>query len=111
MRLCCEPMVLPALYAVISRNVVTLPLTQFVSDFAAALKAVDATKPEGSSRKRTYRPGVGPLGEDQAVSRALTILKGIKHGGYADAAPRSYPRTGQECDLVIPGERSEEHTS
>ena len=82
----------------------TLPLTQFVSDFATALKAVDATKPEGSSRKRTYRPGVGPLREDQAISRAVTILKGNQHGAYANAGPQSYPQTGQECDLVIPGE-------
>lgn len=81
-----------------------LPLRQFVSDLASALKAVDATKPQGSSRKRTYRPGVGPLGEDEAVSRALTILRDDQNGPYGDAGPRSYPRTGQECDLVIPGE-------
>jgi hypothetical protein len=82
----------------------TLPLSQFVSEFASALKAVDATKPQGSSRTRTYRPGVGPLREDDAVSRALAVLRGDPGAVYLNAGPRSYPRTGQECDLVIPGE-------
>jgi hypothetical protein len=75
-----------------------------VAEFAAALKAVDALAPQGSSRIRTYKPGIGPLKEVDAVSMALTHLRETKGAPYAEAGSRSYPGSGQECDLVIPGE-------
>lgn len=79
----------------------TLRLSDIVDDFAAALKAVDEAHPRGSSRNRTYRPGVGPLTEADAVKRALQYLKTSRHS-YQLASPSSYPGSRQRCDLVIP---------
>lgn len=52
----------------------TLALSKVASDFALAFKAVDATRPQGASRNRTYRPGVGPLTEPDAIGRAVRLL-------------------------------------
>ena len=84
---------------------VTLPLGDIVSDFADAFKAVDETRPQGASRTRTYRPGVGPLTEADAVNRALQYLNESTRSTYhVDASPKRYPSSRQQCDLVIPGE-------
>jgi hypothetical protein len=84
---------------------VTLSLSEVVSDFADAFKAVDETRPQGSSRTRTYRPGIGPLTEADAVNRALQHLKvGTRSSYYLDASPKRYPSSRQQCDLVIPNE-------
>jgi hypothetical protein len=80
-------------------------LDEIVSDFADAFKAVDEMRPQGSSRTRTYRPGIGPLTEADAVNRALQHLKeGTRSSYYQDASPRRYPNSRQQCDLVIPEE-------
>jgi hypothetical protein len=80
-------------------------LGDIVSDFADAFKAVDETRPQGSSRKRTYKPGIGPLTEAEAVDRALQYLKeSTRSTHYDDASPKRYPNSRQQCDLVIPGE-------
>jgi hypothetical protein len=82
-----------------------LSLGQVVNDFAEAFKAVDARRPQGASRTRTYKPGIGPLTEADAVSRALRHLQeGQQRSNYRDAAPKQYPSTRQQCDLVIPNE-------
>jgi len=82
-----------------------MSLNDMVSDFADAFKAVDDTHPQGSSRTRTYRPGIGPLTEADAVNRALQHLKeGTRSTYYVDASPKRYPNSRQQCDLVIPGE-------
>lgn len=82
-----------------------LPLNVVVADFAAAFKAVDETRPQGSSRSRTYRPGIGPLAEAEAIQRALEKLRtDIQPRRYEKAVPRTYPGSRQKCDLVIPGE-------
>jgi hypothetical protein len=84
---------------------VTPSLGDIVSDFADAFKAVDETRPQGASRTRTYRPGIGPLTEADAVNRALQHLKeGTRYSYYVDASPKRYPNSRQLCDLVIPGE-------
>jgi hypothetical protein len=84
---------------------VALSLDDTVSDFADAFKAVDETRPQGASRTRTYRPGIGPLTEADAVNRALEHLKeGTRSSYYLDASPKRYPSSRQQCDLVIPGE-------
>lgn len=81
-----------------------LSLPDIVKDFAAAFKAVDQEHPQGSSKARTYRPGVGPLTEAEAVRKALKHLKGaIRPGAYKSAGPRPYPNSRQKCDVVIPG--------
>ncbi len=82
-----------------------LSVGDFVNDFAVALKAVDKTGPQGASRTRTYRPGVGPLTEDDAINRALLFLKTeIRPAIYSSASSRPYPNSRQKCDLVIPNE-------
>ena len=83
----------------------SLSLGEVVSDFADAFKAVDETRPQGASRTRTYRPGIGPLTEADAVDRALQHLKGsMRPSYYIDSSPKRYPNSRQQCDLVIPGE-------
>jgi hypothetical protein len=84
---------------------VTPSLGDIVGDFAEAFKAVDETRPQGASRTRTYRPGIGPLTVADAVNRALQHLKeGTRSTYYVDASPKRYPNSRQQCDLVIPGE-------
>lgn len=75
-----------------------------VTDFAAAFKAVDASAPVGKSRTRIYRPGIGPLGEEAAIDRALQFLKSDKPARYANAGPKRYPGLTVQCDVVIPNE-------
>ena len=83
----------------------THSLGDIVSDFADAFKAVDETRPQGASRTRTYRPGIGPLTEAEAVNRVLLHLKESKPSSYyRDASPTRYPNSRQQCDLVIPTE-------
>jgi hypothetical protein len=84
---------------------VTASLGDIVSDFADAFKAVDETRPQGASRTRTYKPGIGPLTEADAVNRALQSLKeGTRASYYRDASPKRYPNSRQQCDLIIPEE-------
>lgn len=78
-------------------------LQQIVDDFARALKAVDDTAPKGRSKTREYCAGVGPLTENDAVARATAWLKETKSLSYAGAGPKTYPRSRQVCDLVLPG--------
>jgi len=80
-----------------------LSLSQVVDDFAEAFEAVDATQPQGSSRTRTYRPGIGPLTELEALNRSLRQLQvDMQRTDYENASPERYPNSRQECDLVIP---------
>jgi hypothetical protein len=81
-----------------------LTLGAVVDDFAAAFKAVDSSAPQGSSRTRTYRPGIGPLAEAEAIRLALMHLQAVKPDVYAAASPKRYPDSAQLCDLVIPGQ-------
>lgn len=83
----------------------SIALSEVVSDFAVAFKAVDEMRPQGASRTRTYRPGIGPLTEADAVNRALQFLKeGTRSSYYRDASPKRYPNGRQQCDLVVPNE-------
>ncbi len=81
-----------------------MSLGDIIGDFAEAFKEVDETRPQGASRTRTYRPGIGPLTEADAVNRALQYLKESTRSNYADASPKRYPSSRQQCDLVIPDE-------
>ena len=81
-----------------------LELASAVSDFAAAFRAVDGSAPQGRFRDRLYRPGIGPLTEEEAVRRAVRHLQQIRPEVYGSAAPRNYPNDRLKCDLVIPGE-------
>ena len=66
-----------------------LSLSDIVSDFADAPKAVDGMHPQGASRTRTHRPGIGPSTEADAVNRALHQHRAVYgivsinyHGGW-----------------------------
>ena len=78
-------------------------LRQIVSDFASALKHLDASAPQGKSKSRAYQPGVGPLTESEAISRSLPFLKQISPE-YISARPICYPSSRKTCDLVVPGQ-------
>jgi hypothetical protein len=78
----------------------TLPLREIIRDSASALKAVDSEKPvEGS-----YDPGIGPHPEDKTVDLVLEHLQRSEPQIYGEASPQTYPTSGRECDLVIPGQ-------
>lgn len=82
-----------------------LHLAEIISDFAHAFKAVDETGPQGSSRTRTYRPGLGPLTEADTINRALRhFQEELQCSNYQGASPKQYPNSRQQCDLVIPDE-------
>ena len=79
-----------------------ITLRQITTDFASALKAVDATAPQGSSLTRIYQPGIGPLTEAEAIRRAFAFLAD-QNPIYADAKPCLYPNKRQTCDIVMRG--------
>jgi hypothetical protein len=81
----------------------TCSLDELVADFAFALKAIDASRPIGSSKTRQYRPGVGPLTEAETVSKALEYLASVRSDVYSGAAPCKYPNSRQSCDCRMPG--------
>lgn len=76
-------------------------LVEIVSDFASALKAVDASAPVGKSQTRQYRPGVGPLPEAEAIRRCFEHLAKTRPDAYSATAPCKYPNTRQSCDCRI----------
>jgi hypothetical protein len=56
-------------------------LDDFVSDFAAAMEAVDARGPQAHSHRdpsRSYRPGIGPFAEDEAVAMTVEEMRLVK---------------------------------
>jgi len=79
-------------------------MREIVRDFALAFKAVDDAAPKGRSRMREYKPGIGPLNENEAVTKALEWLRQTRPGDYSKAGPKKYPGSHQTCDLVVPGE-------
>ena len=81
-----------------------LQLSELVTDFAEAFKAVDATGPKGRSKKREYQAGIGPLTENEAVRLATEWLRQTKPPAYCDARPTPYPGSRQVCDMVAPGQ-------
>ncbi|MGA8553345.1 MAG: hypothetical protein WB630_02915, partial [Candidatus Acidiferrales bacterium] len=81
-----------------------IELTELVSDFASAIKEVDAEAPQAQSKTRMYQPGFGPLSEKEAVARVLKHLKVKKSEIYSDAKPARYPGEGSQCDLVLPAQ-------
>jgi hypothetical protein len=71
-----------------------LALTELVTDLADALAAVDATR----AVHKTFRPGIGPFGEADAVRAALVWLRDSKASAYRAAVTKRLP------DLLVPGE-------
>lgn len=80
-----------------------MDILTLVSDFASAFKAVDSQAPQGKSTTRTYKPGIGPLTEAEAIKQALKVLQSSQNSIYSQAGSKQYPGERQRCDLVIPG--------
>jgi hypothetical protein len=72
----------------------TLTLQQFIDDFTDALERIDRSgKPH-----KTFKPGIGPYGESEAVKVALAEMKEKATARYIGAMPKRQP------DLLIPNE-------
>lgn len=81
-----------------------MEMADLVTDFAAAFKAIDESAPVGRSRTREYKPGIGPLTENEVTTRAIAWLKSTKAQTYGTARQMAYPNSRQLCDIVIPGQ-------
>ncbi len=82
----------------------TVGLGEFVSDFATAMESVDSKGPQAVSHrdpKKTYRPGIGPFGEDAAVAMTVTQMRLAKPDLYPVLGKRRYPTGATTCDLAL----------
>lgn len=73
-------------------------LSEIVSDLADALAVVDSERPQCKS----YRPGIGPHGEDVIVKKCVEHLATEKPAIYGEARKKRYPNSTKQCDLYIP---------
>jgi hypothetical protein len=82
-----------------------LRLADVVNDMAEALRRADALGPVATSQRgtRTYRPGIGPHGENAAVRLALDQLDHMpRYAGMKLGQFLPYPDAArQKCDLWI----------
>jgi hypothetical protein len=79
-------------------------LDQIVRDFALAMEEVDHQRPQAKSHRdatRSYRPGIGPFAEDDAVAKTLAQMQTVDRHPYLDAGKRRYPSSSHVCDLAI----------
>ncbi len=81
-----------------------MDLATIVDDFATAMKAADARRPQASNQRsgRAYQPGIGPHPEDDAVGLTVAELKALYPDRYRVLRTRvPYPGSRQKCDLVV----------
>lgn len=80
-----------------------LNLDQIVSDFAAAMFAVDRRRPVFVTRTgRAYQPGIGPHSEEKTVELVLQEMRSAFPDRYAKCGQGlAYPSSRQKCDLWI----------
>lgn len=78
-------------------------LSDLVRDFADALRAADALRPQARSIRsgNLFRPGIGPHGEDRAVALILEQMKARNPEVYGGAGQVVYPGSRQRCDLGV----------
>lgn len=80
-------------------------LQQFVSDFAAAMHAVDGRHPVAvrSGEKGVFQPGIGPHSEDATVEMCVTEMSRVRPDLYSmHARGVAYPGASRsKCDLCI----------
>lgn len=74
-----------------------LSLDQIVSDFAEALRCVDAKSPVC----KEFLPGIGPFGEREAVQLAFQEMLSARGGTYGTARPEKLPGCNSATDIVI----------
>jgi hypothetical protein len=81
----------------------SLDLITIVEDFAVGLKRADALSPQAISYRsgKSYRPGIGPHGENAAVQLVLNQMRRIRPTIYVSAGPIPYPKSRLQCDLGI----------
>lgn len=77
-----------------------IDIQDIVGDIAAAVKAIDARKPIGRSRR--FRPGVGPLTESELTDLLAAELRSA-NAAYSKCGGMRYPQSSKACDLVVPG--------
>jgi hypothetical protein len=83
---------------------VSLELNELVDAFAAGLAAADGRRPQAKSHRRegrSYRPGIGPFSEADAIKLALIEMRQLQPGRWDDAGGRRYPGSRQTCDLCV----------
>jgi hypothetical protein len=80
-----------------------LDLTTIAQDFATAIVAADARRPQASGRNgRVYQAGIGPHAEQRAVALIVAELGAINASRYGGIRTRLlYPGSRQTCDLGI----------
>ena len=81
-----------------------ITLEKLVVDFADGLQLADAKSPACTTRKASYKPGIGPFPEAVAITLAFQELQSNGHSLYDNASPRTYAGSRTKCDLVIPSE-------
>ncbi|HEX2839324.1 MAG TPA: hypothetical protein VHN77_14495 [Phycisphaerales bacterium] len=74
-------------------------IRDIVTDFALALKEVDATAPRED--KKAFRPGIGPLTEAFGTRLALEYMSNRQADRYVGAKPERYPGQRTTCDAVF----------
>src|SRR5262245_36338989 len=76
-------------------------LSEFVTQFAAALNAADGRRPIAVSPRsgRIYQPGIGPHPEDRAVDLIVAELN-VRRPDWRIALRQCYPGSKQTCDLL-----------
>ena len=78
-----------------------IELSDVVDLFALTLGVLDSEQPTG--RDPRFKPGIGPLTENEVTSLLLRRLAREQAADFGKAGPRSYRGSRAECDLVIPG--------
>src|SRR5262245_38424667 len=82
-----------------------LELSVIVADIGAAIKQIDARKPQAANVRSGafYQPGIGPHPETQAVALIVADLRQAHPDRYAArlATAVRYPQSKQTCDLCI----------
>ena len=83
-----------------------MQLEQFVSDFAAGMKAVDATRPIAQSARgdKSYQAGIGPHTESRTIALVMSHLVSAAPEKYAShyALEQPYPNsTRSKVDICL----------
>ncbi len=67
-------------------------------------RAADHKGPQAANQRnaaRLYQPGIGPFGEDAAVTLTLAEMRNSRGDAYAIAGKRRYPSGRYVCDLAL----------
>jgi hypothetical protein len=80
------------------KELISMELSQLVGHFACAMMVSDSQGP----RAKSYRPGIGPLPEKDAVELVVQAMKKDVPAEYRFLRTQvPYPGSRQKCDLVL----------